>query len=45
MAYERRTMRKKIPFMKCHIVINKDIIIYLKPCFANKKNKRNIKKA
>ena len=32
---------KEIPFIKCHIVINKDDIVYLKPLIGNKKNKRN----
>ena len=32
---------KEIPFIKCHIVINKEDIVYLKPLIGNKKNKRN----
>ena len=35
--------REKIPFLKFHIVINKDDIIYLKPIIQKKKNKRNRK--
>ena len=34
---------KEIPFIKCHIVINKEDIVYLKPLIGNKKNKRNSK--
>ena len=45
MAYTLKGNEKEIPFMKRHIVIIKDDIIYLKPFFGKKKNKRNIKKS